>query len=134
MIHVWDCGKDSGKIAGEMDLAALHEMNGTNTDCPDSDESSIDDIVPIQSAPVDAQVTNVTGGGDGEQSDEHATGDEDEYDTVSDGFEGSLPDLEEDPVQETIRPIHESTQTNEKECWVCFVSESEMPDSGNGRN
>lgn len=106
-----------------MDLTALHEMNGTNTDCPDSDDS-VDDIVPIQSARVEAQVRNVTGGGDEEQSDDNA-----EYDTVSDGFEGSLPDLEDDPVQETIRPIHESTQTNEKECWVCFVSESEMPDS-----
>ena len=55
------------------------------------------------------------------------------YETLSEAEDGvevdSLPDLEPDPLQNQVLP-HENIDNDERECWVCFLSESETPDSG----
>ena len=59
------------------------------------------------------------------------------YETLSEGEDrmvvdevDSLPDLEPDPLQDQVLPLNETIDNDEKECWVCFLSESETPDSG----
>jgi len=69
-----------------------------------------------------------------EFSEEHTPGNDDEFETD----QGSLPDLEDDPIQtqehvvrtvQNLQAADEERRAGEKECWVCFQTESETPDA-----
>jgi hypothetical protein len=69
-----------------------------------------------------------------EYSAESETGESESENT---DLESDLPDLENDPLQSPrirgvlLSPPHIPVNTRpERECWVCYLSESETPDSG----
>lgn len=128
-----------------MDLSALHRSNGGNTDnalesdnTPDED---IDSVLPVGQAEDHQEIVDSDGVGSDHDS-VYSLPDDDRYETVSEvdsedsrSIVDSLPDLETDPLQTSSGGILADLSdipdrvNDERECWVCFLSESETPDA-----
>ena len=131
-----------------MDLSALHRSNGGNTDnalesdnTPDED---IDSVLPVGQAEDHQEIVDSDEVGSDHDS-VYSLPDDDRYETVSEvdsedsrSIVDSLPDLETDPLQTSSGGILADLSdipdrvNDERECWVCFLSESETPDAGRG--